>query len=64
MDKITWTNTLNTKSVAQSLKYPLKIRPPSPGTMLVNTLGHDYCITLLTFETATLYQGGGDATIL
>ena len=35
---------------------------PLPGTMLVNT--RDMTVSLLTFETATLYQGGEDANIL
>jgi hypothetical protein len=50
MDKITRTNTLNTKSVGQSLKYPPKIRPPSPwyNVDLVNPRG--MTITLLTFQ--------------
>ena len=48
MDKITRTNTLNTKSVGQSLKYPPKIRPPSPwyNVDLVNPRG--MTITLLS----------------
>jgi hypothetical protein len=43
MDKITRTNTLNTKSVAQSLlKYPPKIRPPSPWYNVGEPSRHDY----------------------